>query len=691
MKNMLRRLVLAAGLLIAVAWAETLPDLTPSVRSIVPLGARRGETVEVLLSGRHLDNALDMTFARADIQAEILSSDFFAIKAKVSVGLKVPTGLQDFRLRTQSGSYVGVFHVGSLAEQSEIEPNNEPAKAQAAALPILINGVVHQNDYDLFRFHAEAGQTIVLDLMATRAASRLDATLGVLDERGNEIEFIDDYYFHKDPHLAFSVKRTGEYFIRVSGSGGSGSPGSSYRLAAGAVPHMLRVLPAGARRGATGEFHIAGLNLQDVDRLVLGDSLAEGKVVAASADSVIFRMEVPASAPRGRYWLHAFAGALEAPLPIAMLVADLDERLSNPLSTRASPQPIHPPAALSGALNRRRAAHFFSFEANAGERFEFDVNAMRLGFLVDPVIALYAPDGSLLAFQDDRLQQNGAQPPNLDPYLVHTFQQSGRYLLQVRDSAERGSPNYVYHLTARRIEPDFELRALTPAITLYRGRTGLLPARVRRNGGWDTPVEVWAGDLPPGIRVDKQLVEPKDTILKDNCALNRRLDGTDVLIPFQVAADAALGPFPIRLRGRGVIDGKSIEHEAEIFYLWESVGKVTGPLQKQELLATVVDLPSVVLEPPEDVTLSPGKPSRLRVVVSRFDTDRTPLTIEPDPPIAGVRFENNVLTEGAGQIELRITATNPVRSGRFRLRAGEAVSPPIEIKGEDSRSSEEQQ
>ena len=178
---------------------------------------------------------------------------------------------------------------------------------------------------------------------------------------------------------------------------------------------------------------------------------------------------------------------------------------------------------------------------------------MKLGYLIDPVIALYGPDGSLLAFADDRLQQNGAQPPNLDPYLVYTFQKAGRYLVQLRDSAERGSPNYVYHLAIRRIDPDFELRALSPSITLYRGRTGLLPARVRRNGGWDTPVEVWADGLPPGIHVDKKVAEPKDTIVKDNCALDRRLDGTDVLVPFQVAADAPLGTYPIHLRARGTI------------------------------------------------------------------------------------------------------------------------------------------
>ena len=686
---MLGRLLIAAGLLLpAGARGEALPELAPSVRGIVPLGARRGETVDVRISGRHLDDALDLTFARTDIQAEILSSEFFSIKAKVSVGPKVPAGLQDFRLRTRSGTYVGVFHVGALPERSEVEPNNDFSHAQTIALPVLINGVVDQNDSDVFRFHADAGQTIILDLMATRAASELDATLGVLDERGNELDFIDDYYFHKDPYLAFSAKTTGDYFVRVAGSGERGSPGSSYRLVAGAVPHMLRVLPAGARRGATTELRIAGLNLHHVDRLVLGDSLAEGTVVAATADSVTFRMPVPASVPRGQCWLHAFAGGLEAPLPIPILITDLDEHLST-RSTRSGPQAIQPPVALSGVLDRRRAAHFFSFEANAGDRFEFDVDAMKLGYLVDPVIALYAPDGSLLAFQDDRLQQNGAQPPNLDPYLVYTFQKPGRYLVQLRDSAERGSPGYVYHLAVRRVAPDFELRALTPSLTLYRGQTGLLPARVRRNGGWDAPVEVGADDLPPGISVEKRVAEPKDTIVKDNCALERRLDGTDVLVPFHVAADAPVGVYPIHLRAHGQLDGKSIEHGADIFYLWESVGKVTGPVQKQELVVTVADLPPVVLNPPENITLSPGKTSRLRVLVSRFEGAQGPLTIEPDPPVPGVRFENNVLSPGAGQIELRITATEAVTSSRFRLRAGASVSPPIEIKVAGSRDSED--
>src|SRR3954467_371596 len=177
LRSMLRSVGITAALLIsACAWGETLPELTPTVRGMVPLGARRGETVEVLISGRHLEDAVELVFARSDIRAQILASEFFSVKAKVSIPNNVPTGLQDFRLRTRFGAYVGVFHVGGLPEQREIEPNNDLAHAQVVTLPILINGVINQNDYDLFRFHAEAGQKIVLDLMATRASSRLDAT-----------------------------------------------------------------------------------------------------------------------------------------------------------------------------------------------------------------------------------------------------------------------------------------------------------------------------------------------------------------------------------------------------------------------------------------------------------------------------------------------------------------------------------
>jgi hypothetical protein len=528
---------------------------------------------------------------------------------------------------------------------------------------------------------------MVFDLLARRAGSPLDSTLGILDERGNELDFNDDYYIHKDPHLEFRAKTSGDYFVRVAGTEEEGSKYSSYRLIAGAVPYAWRMLPVGARRGSANELRIAGVNLDKIDRLVLGEGLAEGKVVASQPEALTFRVTVPASVAAGRYELHAFTGATEAPLTIPILVSDLEEQLATPARLRENPQPVPVPVAVSGSFDRKRAENFFSFDVRAGERLAFDVDSMKLGYLDDPVLVIYTAGGEFVASADDRLQQNGSHPPNLDPYLVYKFEKAGRYIAMIRDSAERGNPNYVYRLAIFPIEPDFDVKGLAPNVTLYRGKTSLLPVRTRRLGGWDQPIEVWAEDLGPGVTSEHQIAEPKDTIVKDHCALERKLDGTNVSLPLHAAADAPAGFRVIRLHARGTMDGKTVEHGAEIQYLWESVGKVSGPIEEQQLMATVTELPNVLLETPESLALSSGKVARLKVRVKRFDGGKTPLTIEPEPALEGVKFENNVLEAGSSQIEMRVSAATAPAVKSFHLRAGDAVSPPIELKMEAAEES----
>jgi hypothetical protein len=132
-----------------------LPELGPMVISVFPLGARQAETLGVQILGRNLNGTHDITFARPDIKAEVLSSDFFSVRARISVGPKVPVGLHDYRLCTPSGTHVGVFHVGSLPRLNEVEPNNDLQHAQAITLPMMIDGIIEANDYDVFRFHAD--------------------------------------------------------------------------------------------------------------------------------------------------------------------------------------------------------------------------------------------------------------------------------------------------------------------------------------------------------------------------------------------------------------------------------------------------------------------------------------------------------------------------------------------------------
>jgi hypothetical protein len=674
------RLVREAGglLLPTLLCAATLPELGPQVSSLFPLGGRAGEAIEVRISGRHLDGTMEVRFARPDLRAELVSAGPGEVKVRISIGAGVPTGLHDYRLRTPRGAFTGVLHVSSLAAMAEAEPNNTAGTGQKVELPAMIDGVVTSGDSDVFGFHAEEGQRLVFDLLARRAGSSLDATLALLDEGGNELDFNDDSYIHKDPHLAMAVRRTGRYFVRVSGTSESGSPGSTYRLIAGAVPYIYRVLPGGAKRGGSTEISIAGLNLDKVDRLMLGEGLGEGVELKAEPKWLKFRLNVPAGVTTGTHALRLFSRGVEAPLPFPIVVSDLEETLAAGLS-RANPEPVKWPVAISGVLEKRRAAHFFTFEVQAGERLVFEADAMKLGYLVDPVVAIYSLDGKLLAHDDDRLEQNGSHPPNLDPYLVHSFERGGRYVAMVRDLAERGDPNYLYRLAIYRGEADFDLKGLVPTVTLYRGQTVEIPVRVRRHGGWDTPVEVWVENPPPGVTAGKRIAEAVPTIVVDNCALKRRLDGTNVDLPVTAEAGATPGLYPLRVRGRGVSGGRTVEHSAEIQFAWETVGKVTGPVSEQSIFATITDLPPVLLEAPARVALWPGKTARLRVLITRFDGAARPLSLSSEPVVAGLTLENHIVAPGASRIELVLKAEDSLRSTSFRLRAGDALSEPIKL------------
>jgi WD40 repeat protein len=78
-------------------------------------------------------------------------------------------------------------------ESTELEPNNSPAAANPITTNSMTSGVISaaakgaEPDTDLFRFHAQKGQRLVLEINAARNKSPLDSKLEVLDAAGKPI------------------------------------------------------------------------------------------------------------------------------------------------------------------------------------------------------------------------------------------------------------------------------------------------------------------------------------------------------------------------------------------------------------------------------------------------------------------------------------------------------------------------
>jgi hypothetical protein len=109
--------------------------------------------------------------------------------------------------------------------------------------------------------------------------------------------------------------------------------------------------------------------------------------------------------------------------------------------TLGAAQLVTIPCVISGRIDPETSG-FYRIVAAAGQRLSFEVIGRRLGSAIDPILRLRYTDGRELpsAYSDD---EPGLQT---DPRLTHTFAAAGDYLVEVRDTTNKGGPDYWYRL-----------------------------------------------------------------------------------------------------------------------------------------------------------------------------------------------------------------------------------------------------
>jgi hypothetical protein len=634
---------------------QQLPAIRPKVNGVFPHGARRGTDVEITIRGNNLQHASALHFVSPHLRADVIEARHNLVKARVYVDEAAEPGRHDFRLVAPHGSTLAWFDVGSRPERLEKEPNNDRAAAEPLEFSTLVNGKIGRRDYDYFKFSARAGETFTFDLTGGRNESGLDGVVSLVDESGTELAYVDDYYWTKDPHLAHTFAADGTYYLRVFGSGESGSETDDYRLLAGRMPHVYHAMPLGGQRGTTAEIQLFGNNLQTVKHITLGAGVAVAEAISRTDCTATFRLDIPPDAPEGVYRLHVDG----ATLPVPFVVSSLPEVAvtTQTAGSKQSPVPLSLPVAASGVIDTPGAGHYFTFTVDQPQTILLAVDSFRFDYHLDPLVILYDDAGERIAYQDDPTTNSAKEPANVDPHLVFALPKAGRYIVGVRDVAFRGDPNYPYRLILKPAEPTFTAGIVGTDDTLYRGREHNVVVQVRRLEGWNTPVEVRVNDLPPGVTGPNSVVVPVEpTRFKGTCAEEHILDGTKVEYPLQVAADAPLGLHQIRFTARGEMNGRVVERELVPRYWFAPLRRIMGYSQASELYATVADLPPLVLEAPERTTIPPTREATVQVVVTRLDGGSTPLELRPAKLSDGLAIEPVAVRPGATLADLKVTA-----------------------------------
>jgi hypothetical protein len=181
----------------------------PYVDYIFPFGGQRGKPVEISVYGRNLQGSEKMT---------------------LNIDENSPLGRQEIRLNTPQGLSNPIqFDVQDLPEITEAEPNEALTNANAATVPVVVNGRVGKaKDTDRFRFKPGADGKLVVDIEARRYGSPLDSLVAIYS--GESLITQNDDADGSDARMEFDAKKDTEYTVVVRDLTGRGGKDFGYRL-----------------------------------------------------------------------------------------------------------------------------------------------------------------------------------------------------------------------------------------------------------------------------------------------------------------------------------------------------------------------------------------------------------------------------------------------------------------------------
>ncbi len=672
------------------------PRTPPHLAFVYPAGAARGATVTLTLGGEHLADASLVHFngpgltarltgyerpllqreavelreqaeqlrnKRRDQPAQFSDADAKklteiqdtlarrnpnsktpALAESVTLTLTVAPdaapGTRELRLATPAGlSNPLVFEVSTLPEVSspvvtatsagQRRGQQQTATKRSApldiTLPAVVNGQILPGEIDTLRFTARRGQQLtavlharsLIPYLADAVPGWFQAVIHLRDAQGREIAFNDDFQFRPDPVIGCEIPADGTYELEIHDAIYRGREDFVYRVALGELPFIRSVFPLGAPRGQPVTLALTGWNLPAPT------------------------LELPApTQPAGTQLLSVHRDG--HPSNQIRFAIGAPPEFTEPAQPDA-PSPLLPlPSVANGRIAAPNERDTYRFTGRAGQSIVAEIFARRLDSPLDSLLELHAPDGRLLARNDDTEDKaEGLLTHQADSRLALTLPADGIYTLAITDTQHRGGPEFGYRLALRAATPDFALRVTPSAVNIPAGGSALLTVFALRHDSFDGPIDL-ALDAPGnGLRLS-----------------GARIPAGAESVQLTVTAHPSLAPsspVSLALNGTATIAGRPVTHPAAACddtmqaFLWRHLVPAAQWLAQITPRAPVLRIAS-----PELARLTPAKPLTVKIELAPQGPAYDTLTAElvnppPGPAITASRLRGRTL-------ELTLTA-----------------------------------
>lgn len=464
---------------------------------LYPAGGEVGTTVEIEAGGLNIDKATKVLFSHPGIKGEVFpvkekasakrkrkrltdqSSPQLAdkINIKITIADNVPCGLYDLRLQGPKGvSNMLPFEVASYPNFVEGATSTLRKPNRVKSLPAVLCGYVSPGGIDYFKFSGKRGETIVASVkgralvpyIADAVPGWFQPVIKIVDSKGREVAYSDDYHHHVDPVIITTLPKDGDYTLMIHDAIYRGREDFNYRIQLGVIPFVTGRYPAYGVVGKRVKQRIEGVNL--------GTTKATVKVKKEGYNQVTFTNSIGTSNAVPFYALPKGIRLLNSPKDGAELM------LTN---------------AITDSLTAKSKIKRYKIYAEAGEQVIVELIGRRNDSRIDAVLRLRNAQGRIVAEADDTEDPTrGLMTFHADPILKYKARRNEMMTLEVED-IHRGYGKD-YHFLLRRHEqlPSFNAFVSPANITIPSGGTSMFNIDIK--GKLKRPAHIEVEGLPKG-------------------------------------------------------------------------------------------------------------------------------------------------------------------------------------------------
>ncbi|MCI0702296.1 MAG: PPC domain-containing protein [Planctomycetia bacterium] len=607
----------------------------PTIETLAPGVGQRGTEFTLTLTGARLTDPQElMLYAPGVVCTKLSAKNENQVTVTLKAAPDCKLGEYPFRLRTPGGvSELRIFRISPFPIVAEKEPND--TTPQSVPLNVSLTGITESGGVDRFAVTLTKGERLSLEVEAIRLGGELnDTAITVFGPDGKEIATVDDTpLFRQDPTLSLLVPTDGVYTVEVRETNYGGSDTSRYVLHIGNFLRPAAIFPAGGQAGTE----------------------VKVKLFDHSRESTLNVKLPPAGTP---FDFHATDGvAPAAPTPNRFRVSPFPNVIETEPNdeTKLASAAVAWPVAFNGLIEKVGDVDHYRFRAAKGEVIDVEAFAYRIGSPLDPVVAVFHPNGVLLAGNDD--------DETHDSRVQVTIPTDGEYIVRVTDKRKQAGPRFIYRVELTK--PSTGLAVFLPplarktqdrqVIAVPRGNRVIAYIGVRRDG-FTGPVTVTPGELPAGVKVNIPVIPTGEYLMP---------------VVFEAAPDAPLGGKLVAFTGRGG-DAKSpvTGHFSQVVTLIQAPGDSAFHAVELSRLAVVVveETPYSVSVVPPTTALVPDGTLDITVKVKRAKDFAEPLEVFFPSLPPGVEAPTSVvIAPDKSEAVVTLVGHPPAELGDWRL------------------------